>query len=258
MKKEFRSFNDARKFVRKLNLKTQHEWKEHYRSGKLPDDIPNSPHHTYKEWKGYGDWLGTGRIANQKKIYLEFTKAKQFVHSLNFKNKYQWDAFCKSNKKPDNIPADPRRYKSEFKSWGDWLGHDYVSTKFRKYRSFTTARMYVHKQKIPSQTFWHKYVKSGKKPVDIPSAPNSSYKKEWKGWGDWLGTGQKSSRELSNTWLTWKEAKTLYQKIAKENNITTTNQWNEYVKKHKLPNGLPPYPTDIYTKERIQSKLRKK
>jgi hypothetical protein len=34
---------------------------------------------------------------------------------------------------------------------------------------------------------WQKYIKSGKKPADIPSNPPAAYKREWKGWGDWLG-----------------------------------------------------------------------
>ena len=61
MKKEFRSFEDAKKFVRKLGLKTQKDWKEYCSSGKKPDDIPSNLNTSYKNkgWKGYGDWLGT-------------------------------------------------------------------------------------------------------------------------------------------------------------------------------------------------------
>ncbi|MDH3764847.1 MAG: hypothetical protein OER82_03450 [Nitrosopumilus sp.] len=257
MKKEFRSFEDARKFVRKLNLKTEHTWRKYYRSGKLPNDIPKSPHHVYKEWKGIGDWLGTGRVANQKRVYLKFSNAKILVHSLNFKNKFQWDAYCKSLEKPENIPADPKsHYKLEFKSYGDWLGHDYVATKLRKFRTFISAREFVHTQKIQSQTQWNEYIKLGKKPPDIPSSPRSRYKKEWVSWGDWLGTGQKSSKELSGTWLSWKNAKPLYQKISKENNISTYSAWMNFVKTYKLPKGLPPYPADIYTKERVRKTIK--
>ena len=39
------------------------------------------------------------------------------------KNTSQWRTFCKSNKKPDNIPASPNRsYKNQgWVSWYDWL-----------------------------------------------------------------------------------------------------------------------------------------
>ena len=33
------------------------------------------------------------------------------------------------------------------------------------------------------------YCKSGKKPENIPMAAEDVYKNEWKGLGDWLGTG---------------------------------------------------------------------
>ena len=35
-----------------------------------PKDIPKAAHQTYKkDWKGYGDWLGTGTIASFKRKY---------------------------------------------------------------------------------------------------------------------------------------------------------------------------------------------
>ena len=35
-----------------------------------------------KEWKGTGDWLGTGRVASQHREFRPFEKAKDYVHSL--------------------------------------------------------------------------------------------------------------------------------------------------------------------------------
>ena len=53
MAKQFRDFEEAREFVRSLNLKGQKEWHEYCKSGKKPDDIPQKPERTYKnEWKG--------------------------------------------------------------------------------------------------------------------------------------------------------------------------------------------------------------
>ena len=45
-------FEEAKKFVRELNLKSEHEWRKYYRSGQKPYNIPSSPHDVYKkEWK---------------------------------------------------------------------------------------------------------------------------------------------------------------------------------------------------------------
>ena len=65
MKKKWRTFKEARKFVRSLKLKGESEWSKYSKSGKRPDDIPGHPGRNYKEWKGWGDFLGIGRVANQ-------------------------------------------------------------------------------------------------------------------------------------------------------------------------------------------------
>ena len=73
-KKTYRSFTEARKYVHKLGLKSQSDWKTYCKSRKKPDDIPYSPHLIYKNkgWKGIGDWLGTGKIATREVKYLPF------------------------------------------------------------------------------------------------------------------------------------------------------------------------------------------
>ena len=55
-------------------------------------------------------------------------------------------------------------------------------------------------------------------------APDSFYKrkKQWISWGDFLGTGTIAPQIIAQNWLPWKEAKPLYHKIAKENNISTS------------------------------------
>jgi hypothetical protein len=38
---------------------------------------------------------------------------------------------------------------------------------------------------------WYKHTKTEKYPNNFPKAPRSAYKKEWKGWPDFLGTSTK-------------------------------------------------------------------
>src|SRR5579872_6487239 len=105
-KKNFRSFIEARKFARSIGLKSETEWITYCKSGNNPSDIPASPLKAYrnKGWKGWGDWLGTERIANQNREYVEFTEARKFVHNLNLKSRQEWKKYCKSRKKPNDIP----------------------------------------------------------------------------------------------------------------------------------------------------------
>ena len=59
------------------------------------------------------------------------------------------------------------------------------------WRPFKDARDFVQGLGLKSSTEWREYCKSGKKPADIPSNPNSVYAEAgWSGWGDWLGTGE--------------------------------------------------------------------
>lgn len=59
-KREYKSFKEARKFVRNLRLKNVKEWEEYSKSGKNPIDIPAHPPRVYKNkgWTNWYDFLG--------------------------------------------------------------------------------------------------------------------------------------------------------------------------------------------------------
>ena len=127
MKKEFRSFEDARKFVHALKLNNDKEWKEYCNSGNKPNDIPSAPNELYKNkgWISWGDWLGTGFIHSSKRQYLNYEDAHDFVKTLGLKTWIEWKEYCKSGKKPDDIPSNPQRYYKD-KGWNgiqDFLGN---------------------------------------------------------------------------------------------------------------------------------------
>lgn len=42
--------------------------------------------------------------------YLPFDKAREFVRKLGFTTREQWDDYCKSGNKPDNIPSNPSQH----------------------------------------------------------------------------------------------------------------------------------------------------
>lgn len=122
----WRPFIGARDFVRRLGLKSSAEWLEYCSSGKKPADIPSNPYKTYAEagWTGMGDWLGTERIAPAFYQYRSFKKAREFARSLNLKSDAEWRSYCKSGKRPADIPSNPNRTYAEagWAGMGDWLG----------------------------------------------------------------------------------------------------------------------------------------
>ena len=120
--------------MRSLGLKSQRNWRDYCRSGKKPDDLPAAPHQTYKDdgWAGMGDWLGTGIVANRLRRYRPFEKARSFARDLGLKSQSDWFAYCKSGKKPHDIPTAASVVYSEggWVSWGDWLGTGVVAPRY--------------------------------------------------------------------------------------------------------------------------------
>jgi hypothetical protein len=140
----WRPFPEAKEYVQNQNLLTKKEygkWKER------PEDIPSHPNREYeREWKGWGDWLGTGAVASFDREYRSFEEARSIVHSLRIKNQSEWWKYCKSEKKPTDIPSNPAVvYEGDWKSWGDWFGTYFIANRYRKYLDLETGR-----EKAPS------------------------------------------------------------------------------------------------------------
>ena len=189
--RKYRSYEDVKKYAKSLKLKNKDEWINHTRSKKFPIDIPSAPERTFKKlFKGYGDFLGTGFVHHSLKKYRPFKDARKYAKSLKLNNHKEWIIHSRSKNFPSDIHKNPYNYGKDFKGMGDFLGTGTVAYYNRKYRSFKEAKKYVKSLNIKSQIDWYKFAKTGKKPKDIPFNVRSTYIKEWKGWGDFLGTGR--------------------------------------------------------------------
>lgn len=244
-KVNWREFNAARKYVRGLKIKNQHEWNLYSKAGKLPADIPANPNQVYRSagWVNLGDWLGTAYIHPRDRVYRPFKLARAFVRSLGLKSGPSWYAFIKSGKLPADIPANPHVvYKnSGWLSRGDWLGTGTIASKYMQYRPFKKARAFVRKLGLKNVEGWRDYVKSNKKPSDIPSVGRVTYAKHgWVNMGDWMGTGRISNRE--RVYLPYKKAKVFVHRLG----IKTEHQWRIYKRHNKLPLNIPKDPYVVY------------
>jgi len=170
--------------------------------------------------------------------FRSFKKAREFVRKLGIKTQSGWSDYCKSGNKPADIPIDVRMvYKKEWKGLGDFLGTGNIALKDREYRPFKEARKFARKLGLQSQIEWSEYTKSGSLPADIPAQPRGVYKKEWTGWGNFLGTG--NIGRVLHPVLPIKEAKIEARKIAKKLGIKTARQWHDAYKAGKIPSNLP-------------------
>jgi superfamily II DNA or RNA helicase len=263
--KEYRSFCEARAFVRELKLKSITEWFAFCRGdmpdkGGRPSDISANPQRTYadKGWSGYGDWLGTGRIATFLKKYRPFHEARAFARKLKLKSATEWQAFCRGAKPrlgrlPEDIPFKPaKRYADKgWRSWGDWLGTGTTATYSRKYRSFREARKFAHKLKLKSLTEWYAFCKGqmphkGRLPADIPISPRHIYAgKGFSGYGDWLGTGRIADQ--LKEYRPFPKARA----FARNLKLKSSTEWFAYAQGRmprlgRLPADIPALPRQTY------------
>ena len=173
--------------------------------------------------------------------FKSFTDARNYVRSLKLKNEKEWILFCKSKKKPSDIPSVPRKhYYEEWKGLGDWLGTYAIAPQNKKFRSFRDARKYVHSLNLRSYYDWLQFCKSKKKPSDIPSVPRQHYTKEWKGFGDWLGTYVIAPQ--NKKFRSFRDARTFARKLKLNSHL----EWVQHYKTYALPVDIPTTPNRTY------------
>ena len=193
-------FEEAREFIRNLNLGSNEQWINYYQNkinGLIkPENIPWNPNTIYiNEWRGIKDWIGTNR--------KDFNEARKFVRDLGLHGHVEWLLYCKNqldgyNAKPTDIPAAPEiAYQNN--GWidmSDWLGTE----RKRKsnygevddiWLSYKDAKKYVHSLKLSSYDEWKAYTGNKienlpLKPIDLPKSPQYVYKNWQVYWIGWL------------------------------------------------------------------------
>ncbi|MDC1199764.1 DEAD/DEAH box helicase family protein [Flavobacteriaceae bacterium] len=241
-KESYLNFKDAREFVQILGFKSQKEWYKYCKSGNKPANLPRTVDRTYRdEWTNWGDFLGSGRVANKDKIYRTYGEALKFSKNLNLKNASEWRSFTKSPLMPIDIPKTPEgTYKNEWESWAVFLGTE--NLKNIKYKDFKSAKEFAHKLNLKTEKDWNAYAKSNEKPPDIPHNVRRAYNgKGWNGMKDFLGADPEDVISRYN-WLSYEEAKKLTIKM----NLTSMKDWFEYTKSKSFPENIPIKPDWVY------------
>ncbi len=247
MKKiQYRPYPEARAFVHALGLKNFKEWGKYSKSGKRPNDIPSNPRDAYKNsgWIDNYDWLGTVKNYLHKSEYRSYEDTKKFIHPMKFKNVAEWTKYCKIGNKPKDIPNNPRvTYDDQgWISWGDFLGTGRIASQNRIFKTYEETKEYIKQFNIKSKTEWSAFSKSDKRPVDIPGAPDSTYKRtgEWVSWGDFLSTGTIAPQ--NRVYKTYEDAVAFLKPFGLKN----YDEWAAFSKSEKKPMDIPTNPELIY------------
>ena len=231
---KWKSFEDAREFVRSLKLKNPGEWNVFSKSGKRPSDIPAGPPDTYKKqgkWIGWSDFLGTGNLTSKQlhEQYYSYDDAKKYVQKQGIKTVPKFNEWSSQGERPIFIPANPHKFYKDWIDWDDFFGRDK-----KIILSFEDAREFAHSLKLQFNSDWIKLHKEGKI-QNIPRYPNEPYKKEWKGWGDFLGTGNLSPSDKRKQMRSYEECK----KFVRSLGIKTENQWRDWCTNNQRPVNIP-------------------
>jgi hypothetical protein len=236
--KSYYSFEEAKAYIRKLNLESFYDWETYAKSENRPLYIPFHPERTYKNdgWVSFNDWIGAQNTRKRENKYLEYFEAKKLVHTLGIKSSSDWIKFTHSIDFPNSLPKDPYKvYEHKWENWDEWLG---------KYLNWHEAKQYVHQLKITSISKWNKFTKSELFPSNIPKNPKLKYQdKGWKDWGDWLGTNL--PEKIKITFLSFEKAREIVQKYK----FNKTEDWFNFMKSSQSFIDIPIYPNKVYDKK---------
>ena len=173
MKKEFPTFEEAKRIVKEKGIKTKMEYLSSYKDLGLPS-VPNL---YYKGWTDWYDFLG-------KEGFPEYEEAKRIVKENGIKCYKEYKSFCKDL----GLPSVPAPYYKD-KGWTNW--YDFLGKEKADYPEYEEAKRLVKENGINGI----KEYKSFCKDLGLPSNPNEHYKDNWTNWYDFLGKTKKTTSE---------------------------------------------------------------
>src|SRR5271157_318323 len=233
-RRHFVSYEEAKATVKQRGIRTQKEYQKCKDS-----DLPSHPQQAYKEqWRGWGEYLGTGRVANQNKrqaLYLPFKQAREIVRSQGFHSKEELTAW---KNRPVTVPATPNRVyeKSGWRGYGDWLGTGRIANQQKQFLSLRTARKLVQAKNFKGQLEFQSWKE---RPDNIPGSPSKFYR-GWKGWADFLGyRGKKIPRHE-------RKSIQIVRDWAVKHQVKNEREYRQLYAQQKLPYGFPSNPQDHY------------
>ena len=172
----YKSFEEARDAVRKLNFRTSTEYFARY---KEDIQLPRSPEHCYKkEWVGWPDFLGGSK-------YSTLNEVLEVIKSMGVKTRRE---YLDRRSLDPRLPADPKKFFEDWPGWSMVLKNVKPPNKSTKYSSLDEAAVAARNLSCLSRT---DYVKKYKCDQKLPSHPEYTYKYEWKGYPSFLGVEQR-------------------------------------------------------------------
>lgn len=179
-----------------------------------------------------------------KDNYYRYDELKKIVkfNNIQTKNEYieKYKMLCSPIKK---APLNPYTFygKEIWKNWSEFLSKPISKKKINNiYYDYETCKKVIQDKKIESKSDFYKKIKEliieNNK---IPYSPQTIYKDEWEGWGEFLGSGRINSK--FRKFKTFEESK----QWARSLNLKIVKEWR-YLDLDKIPIDIPKKPDMVY------------
>ena len=195
--KSFLKFEEARKLVHKLNIKSNKDWRDYTKSSIYNNLIPKTPEKVYhKKWRSWTDWLGNEEKSLKyiSRNFVSYAEFKKYINGLNIRKESEWRSFLRDSKVDNSIP---RRPDTAYKNNG-WIGwsdvFDRPVRRNKDFLEFSEFKFLLKSNNIRSKKEYRLFYQncSNETKSRIPFDFESTYKnKGWKGWADFLGKEEK-------------------------------------------------------------------
>lgn len=113
----------------------------------------------------------------------------------------------------------------------------------REWREFGAAEQWASAQGLTSQPEWKRLAKDKTKlPADIPANPQETYKGQFRGWGYWLGTGNRRNKDKGSDYLPYAEVVCGVHALG----LMNQKEWWEFCQSGRRPANIPSDPAKVY------------
>ena len=181
-KEDFFSYEEAKIYIQKLNIKT----KDNYHKIKRNIKLPSNPDKFYTEWENWSMFLTNINSRNSIQYY-SYIECRKVIKDYNINSKTSWfkniHMLIVDDKK---IPFSPSKtYKNEWISWGDFLSTNKIQDNKKIFLSFNDSKKFLKDLNINSTKEWRFYCKN--KPDFIHHNPKKKYDIEFLSMSEYLG-----------------------------------------------------------------------
>tara|TARA_Y100000034_G_scaffold133546_1_gene199274 strand:+ start:1517 stop:2749 length:1233 start_codon:yes stop_codon:yes gene_type:complete len=229
-------YEEARSFVKTLDIRDSIHWITYAKSGKKPNNIPATPDFVYRD----NGWISWPHFLDNE--YWDWGRCVDVVHKLKLKTRREWKNTDKT-RLPKNIPPNPQRHFADIweekGGWSGWIG-TYVKTQ-RRGLTLRQLKSECKKYKVQNESDYKGKKRDGTL-AHLPWNPREILGDEFPGWHVVLDKPELEQQPC----LSFCKAVKIAQKVSKKEDITSQTKWEKAYGKGLIPHNLPKYPRQYY------------